>query len=50
MSSPFRVLLVLIGWTAAVTLAHLALNTRALERAGEARAVPQFRVGFLPVT
>jgi hypothetical protein len=50
MSHQLRVLLVLIGWTGAVTLIHLALNTRVLEFRGETRAGPQFRVGFLPVT
>jgi hypothetical protein len=51
MSLQLRVLLALIGWTAVVTLVHLALNTRALEvAAGNGPAGPQFRVGFLPVT
>jgi hypothetical protein len=50
MSHQLRVLLALIGWTGAVTLIHLALNTRVLEFRGETRAGPQFRVGFLPVT
>jgi hypothetical protein len=50
MSLQLRVLLGLIGWTATVTLVHLAVNTRVLEGTGDSRAGPQFRVGFLPVT
>jgi hypothetical protein len=51
MSLQLRVLVAVIGWTTVVTLLHLALNTRALEfPASQARAGPQFRVGFLPVT
>jgi hypothetical protein len=51
MSSQRKVLLVVIGWLAAVTLLHLWLNLHVFDapRPG-AQAGPRFRVGFLPVT
>jgi hypothetical protein len=45
-----RVWLAVIGWTTAVTLAHLSLNTHALDFSSRAQERDRFRVGYLPVT
>jgi hypothetical protein len=45
-----RVWLAVIGWTTAVTLTHLGLNTRALDFGARAQERDGFRVGYLPVT
>jgi hypothetical protein len=46
-----RFLLTALGWTVAVTLAHLSLNTRAFDwDGGKQHTGGQFRVGYLPVT
>jgi hypothetical protein len=51
-SSQLKVLSLIIGWIALVTVMHLWLNTKVLEPSSWAkeRAEHQFRVGFLPVT
>ncbi len=52
MSAPLRILLAVVAWLATVTLLHLWLNTKTLDRilAGPPPAGTKFRVGFLPVT
>ena len=51
MSVQLRFVLIALGWTVAVTLAHLSLNTRIFDRAGgKEQAGSRFRVGYLPVT
>lgn len=52
MSVQRKVLAVVIGWLAVLTLLHLWLNTDVLNsRSGQlGKSSDRFRVGFLPVT
>jgi hypothetical protein len=51
MSSKSRVLLVLVGWVAVISVLHLWLNLGAFDaRRPAAHDSLPFRVGFLPVT
>ena len=50
MHQQFRVVSVIFGWTAFVTIMHLSLNTHVFEFNKKNGAAQEFKVGFLPVT